>query len=61
MQIELLIEGNAALADAVDKSRIDLAAIIGHEDRTAAQTVGQLDLEWIASSDFEISRVCHHH
>jgi hypothetical protein len=39
MQIELLIEGNAALADAVDKSRIDIAAIIGHEDRSAAQTV----------------------
>jgi DNA-binding transcriptional LysR family regulator len=56
MQIELLIEGNAALADAVDKSRIDLAAIIGHEDRTAAQTVGQLDLEWIASSNFEIQQ-----
>jgi hypothetical protein len=54
MQIELSIEGNAALADAVEKSRIDLAGIIGHEDRSTAHTVGQLDLEWIASSDFEI-------
>jgi hypothetical protein len=35
MQIELLIEGDAALADAVDKSQIDIAAIIGHEERFA--------------------------
>jgi DNA-binding transcriptional LysR family regulator len=52
MQIELLIEGNAALADAIDKSRIDLAVVIGHEDRATAQVVGQLDLVWIASSTF---------
>jgi DNA-binding transcriptional LysR family regulator len=56
MQIELLIEGNAALADAVEKSRIDIAGIIGHEERPAARTVGQLDLEWIASADFEIQQ-----
>jgi DNA-binding transcriptional LysR family regulator len=52
MQIELLIEGNGALADGIEKSRIDLAAIVGHEDRAAAQTVGQLDMVWIASSNF---------
>lgn len=52
MQIELHIEGNAALVDSVDKARLDLAVIIGHEDRTNAQTVGQLDLVWIASSTF---------
>ncbi|HEY3940099.1 MAG TPA: LysR substrate-binding domain-containing protein [Bryobacteraceae bacterium] len=52
MQIELLIEGNTALADAIDKAQIDLAVIIGHEDRANAQTVGRLDLVWIASSTF---------
>src|SRR5258708_3450205 len=52
MQVELLIEGNAALAEAIEKSRIDLAVVIGHEHRSAAQTVGQLELVWIASSTF---------
>ena len=52
MQVELLIEGNAALAEAIEKSRIDLAVVIGHEHRSAAQTVGRLDLVWIASSTF---------
>lgn len=52
MQIELRIEGNSALADAVNTSQIDLAVVIGHEDRAAAQTVGHLDLVWISSSGF---------
>ena len=52
MQIELHIEGNAALVDAVDKARIDLAVVIGHEDHANAQTVGQLDVVWIAASTF---------
>lgn len=52
MQVELFIEGNAALADAIEKARIDLAIVIGHEDRATAQTVGQIDLVWIASSAF---------
>jgi DNA-binding transcriptional LysR family regulator len=52
MQIELHIEGNAALVDAIDKGRIDLAVVIGHEDHADAQTVGQLDVVWIASSTF---------
>jgi DNA-binding transcriptional LysR family regulator len=53
MQVELRIDGNGALAEAIDKSLIDLAVIIGHEDRPTAQTVGHLDLVWIASSTFE--------
>jgi DNA-binding transcriptional LysR family regulator len=52
MQIELAIEGNSALADAVDSSRIDLAVVIGHENRPTANCVGQLDVVWIASSSF---------
>jgi DNA-binding transcriptional LysR family regulator len=54
MQIELRIEGNAALADAVEASQIDLAVVIGHEGRAAAQTVGHLDLVWIAASSFAL-------
>src|SRR5215472_16472930 len=46
MQIELVIEGNSALADAIENSRIDLAVVIGHETRPTAHTVGQLELVW---------------
>jgi DNA-binding transcriptional LysR family regulator len=52
MQVELLVEGNSALAEAIEKSRIDLAVVIGHEERSAAQTVGELEIVWIASSRF---------
>ena len=52
MRVELRIEGNAALADAIETSKIDLAIVVGHEDRTAAQPLSHLDLLWIASSSF---------
>lgn len=52
MQIELRIEGNAALADAVEKYQLDLALVIGHEDRALAKRVGEVHLSWIASEDF---------
>src|SRR5581483_12260947 len=52
MQIELFVEGSGPLADGLDKARIDLAVLIGHEDRAGAETVGQLDLVWIASPAF---------
>jgi DNA-binding transcriptional LysR family regulator len=53
MQVELHIEGNATLLDAISKARIDLAVIIGHEDHAAdVQTAGRLDLVWIASATF---------
>lgn len=54
MQVELRIEGNGVLADAIEVSQIDLAVIIGHESRAAAQIIGQLDLVWIASSSFAL-------
>jgi DNA-binding transcriptional LysR family regulator len=53
-QIELHIDGNAALRDAMDNARLDLAVIIGHEDRAGAQIVGRLELAWIASSLFSM-------
>lgn len=52
MQIELHVDGNAALRKAMDSARLDLAVIIGQEDRAGAQIVGQLELAWIASSTF---------
>jgi len=54
MQVELRIEGNGVLAHAIEVSQIDLAVIIGHESRATAQTIGQLDLVWIASSSFAL-------
>ena len=53
MQIELHIEGNAALVAAIEEARIDLAVIIGHKHSADAQTLGQLDLVWIASANFK--------
>jgi DNA-binding transcriptional LysR family regulator len=54
MQIELRIEGNAALADAIEKSQLDVALVIGHEDRPTAKKIGEIDLFWIASKNFTI-------
>lgn len=56
MQIELHVEGNAALFEAVKGARSDLAVIIGHDDDAGAETVGQLDIEWIASTTFRPPR-----
>lgn len=52
MQMELRIEGNAALADAVEKSQLDIALVIGHEDRAFARTIGEIRVLWIASEKF---------
>ncbi len=52
MQIELHIEGNAALVDAVAHARIDLAVVVGHEGHPNARTVGRVDLVWISSPGF---------
>lgn len=52
MQVELRMEGNAALAEAVEGAQIDVAVVIGHAERAAARTVGELDVVWIASEGF---------
>jgi DNA-binding transcriptional LysR family regulator len=52
MHIELFIEGNAVLAEGIEKGRIDIAVVIGHEERAAAQRVGELEIVWIASPSF---------
>ena len=52
MQIELLIEGNASLLEAVRSARIELAAIIGGDGTGAGETIGHLEIGWIASASF---------
>jgi len=52
MRVELFIEGNTALADGIEKGRIDLAIVIGHEDRATAERVGELEIVWIALPSF---------
>lgn len=53
MRMELRVEGNAALADAVEKSQVDIALIIGHADRSRSKTIGEVPLVWIASRNFK--------
>ena len=50
--IELRIDGNAALVDAVSDGHLDVALAIGHADRPTAQSLGTLDLVWIAHESF---------
>jgi DNA-binding transcriptional LysR family regulator len=52
MQIELLVEGNASLLEGIQKSRIDLAVVIGQEGTDHGQGIGELEIVWIASSTF---------
>jgi DNA-binding transcriptional LysR family regulator len=54
MQIELLVEGNASLLEAVHSARIDLAAIIGGDGTRAGETIGHLEIAWIASASFNL-------
>jgi DNA-binding transcriptional LysR family regulator len=52
VQVEVRIDGNAALADAVENGQLDLALTIGHAHRQAAQILGELQLVWIAGPEF---------
>lgn len=52
VQIEVRIEGNAALVDAVEKGQLDLALAVGHAHRPTAEVVGEIELVWIAGRAF---------
>lgn len=52
MRMELRVEGNGALADAIEKNQLDIALIIGHADRARSKTIGKVHLVWIASETF---------
>jgi len=54
MRIDMRIDGNAALADAVEKSQLDVALIIGHADRARSSPIGEVGLVWVASRGFEL-------
>lgn len=52
IQLEVHIEGNAALVDGVESGRLDLALAVGHAERATAQVLGALELAWIAGAHF---------
>jgi len=54
--VELRIDGNAALVDAIEKNQLDLALAIGHDEKKTAEVVGSLDLVWIAGTEFILRR-----
>ena len=52
VQIELRIDRNAALVEAVETGQLDVALAIGHEQKPTARRVGELQLVWIAGRGF---------
>src|SRR6185503_3426777 len=52
VQVEVRIDGNAALADAVEQGGLDVALAVGHAGRPQARGVGDLPLAWIAGTGF---------
>jgi DNA-binding transcriptional LysR family regulator len=52
VMVEVRIEGNAALADAVDRGDLDLALVVGQADRPNAERIGDVALVWIADEAF---------
>lgn len=54
--IEVRIEGNTALVEAVEKDQLDLALAIGHADRTTAELLSELELVWIAAREFQVRK-----
>lgn len=55
VMVELRIDGNAALVDAIEKNELDVALAIGRDDKPSADVVGSLDLVWIAGREFTAS------
>jgi DNA-binding transcriptional LysR family regulator len=52
--MEVRIEGNVALVEAVEKGQLDMALAIGYADRPTAQLLGELELVWIAGQEFSL-------
>lgn len=51
--VEVRIDGNAALADAIEKEQLDLALTVGQAERKSAQVLHEIELVWIASREFQ--------
>ena len=52
VQMEVRIEGNAALVEAVQSHQLDLALAVGQADQPTAEILGELELVWIAGQEF---------
>lgn len=52
VQMEVRIEGNAALVEAVQKNQLDIALAVGQADHPTAEVLGDLELVWIAGQEF---------
>jgi DNA-binding transcriptional LysR family regulator len=52
VQMEVRIEGNAALVEAVQKNQLDLALAVGQAEHPTAEILGELELVWIAAQEF---------
>ena len=53
VQIEVRIEGNAALVEAVENGQLDIALVVGQADKPGALVVGEVELVWIAGEGFK--------
>jgi len=51
--IEVRIDGNAALVEALEKDQLDIALTLGQAERPTAQVLKEIELVWIASPDFQ--------
>jgi DNA-binding transcriptional LysR family regulator len=53
-QVELRVEGNGALIEAMDQGQLDLSLTIGFADRKGALLLGELPALWICSRTFRV-------
>jgi DNA-binding transcriptional LysR family regulator len=52
VRLEVRIEGNGALVEAIGTGELDMALVIGFDDHPKAQVLGQIELVWIAQGQF---------
>lgn len=50
--VEVRIEGNRALAESCERGELDLALTVGEPQWKGAETVGEIELNWIAERHF---------
>jgi DNA-binding transcriptional LysR family regulator len=51
--VEVRIDGNSALVDALEKEQLDLALTVGQAERRTAQVLADIELVWIAAREFQ--------
>ena len=50
--LEVRIEGNNMMVDALEKGELDVVLAVGQADRPTATVIGETELEWIAGAAF---------